>query len=177
MEETRTAETQERETEKQEKQTENSETVKGSEAEGSETVKGSEVSESSEAEGSEASESPEAATIEYGTSEGEDSPEEERQTGTETGTEEETETETEEDAYSGYESTEGESARNEAMSEFYSALAPDVTPQEYYAKMLGYADSINHVCTVTLSLCLAILLCAGIVAGSMIAHSFWSKFK
>lgn len=182
MEETKTAATEKPETEEQEQQQETErkeqeteqaekpETVKSSEAESFETVKGSEISESPETENNGISESSETATTEYETPEGE----------TETVTETETETETEREtkAAGGNDGQEGSTdARSDAMNEFYDALVPEVTQQEYYAEMLGYMDSINHTCTITLNLCLAILLCAGIVAGSMMAHTFWSRIR
>ncbi|MCX4300337.1 MAG: hypothetical protein OSJ73_25580, partial [Lachnospiraceae bacterium] len=47
--------------------------------------------------------------------------------------------------------------------------------QEYYNTMLGYADSVNHCCTIVIGLCLAVLFCVGITCGSILAHSVWTK--
>ncbi len=156
---------QEKETEQESRQAERHGIVNSSEAlpkERFETVESSEISESPETGNGGISESSETATTEYGTPEGET----------------ETEIATETEAAGGNDGQEDSGdARSEAMSEFYDALAPDGAPQEYYAEMLGYADSVNHTCTVTLNVCLAILLCAGIAAGSILAHSVWSKFR
>ena len=163
-----------RERQTREEREEKSETAKSSETQSFETVKGSETSESPEAESSETSESSETATTEYSTSEEETSSKREKQSEGETETEtKQQKTETGADSGREY----GGDAYTEAMQEFYDALTSDVSPQEYYAEMLGYADSINHTCTMVFNLCFAILLCAGIIAGSVIAHAFWSKFR
>lgn len=165
MEETKTAETRERE-----RREEHAERFEAERFETSESpeAKSSEISESSKA--------VETDTTEYGSSE------RETETATETAAETETEAETEtqtqnSNSVQGNDADGGTDLRTEVMQEFYDTLTSSTTVQEYYTEMLGYADSINHTCTIVLNLCLAILLCAGIIAGSMIAHSFWSKFK
>ena len=145
--------------------------------ESSETANSSEASESSEAESSEISKSSETAKTEYSTSEESESVSKPQNENQDREKETDTATETESVQHSSKEQTDGENARAEAMSEFYSALESDMSAQEYYTEMLSYADSVNHTCTIILNLCFAILLCAGIAAGCLLAQSIWSKFR
>ena len=101
-------------------------------------------------------------------------------------TEQETETEqqtsVQDDTISDMNDSSIGNARIDALEKMCSAIneqlqADDIQQQEYYNTMLGYADSINHTCTNVIALCLAILLCVGITAGCMLAHSIWEKFK
>lgn len=96
-------------------------------------------------------------------------PESEAKTGSEPETETETESEPESRTESGIQTGTGDAPA--------SGTDMQITGLENYCEtMTGYADSINHCCTIMIGLTLAILLCTGITCGCMIAHSVWSKF-
>lgn len=125
----------------------------------------------------EVSESSGAVTTEYSPSQKEES-EPVTEAESEYESKAETETETEQEMQIQCTCTDMSDALEELYTMLNEQLGEDALAREqYYNDMLGYADSINHVCTITLDLCFALLLCVGITCGCMLAQGIWSKFR